>query len=181
MKVRKMLLRAAIVGGLVVGMAAPTSGMAAEAPAKIQPNDNFSQFGRMGSFMGQYFQGNMHEIIAEKLGMTTDELYKARLDGKPIAELLKEKKLDAADVVKAVMADREVALNEMVKAKTITKDQKDAMLKNMKAMVEAMINAEGVGPRGKGAGIYKGSPCPMMPSGQPGMGQGRMGTGPMWW
>lgn len=184
MKVVKIVLGAALVGGLALGMVAPNPGLAANTPANVLPSDNLT-YGRMGMFMGQYFQGNMHEIIAGKLGMTTDELYKARLEGKSIADLLKEKDVKAADVVKAVVADREAALNKMVKEKTITKEQKDVMLENMKAMIEGMINADGVGPRGNGAGAGKGNynnygPCPMAPGGGQGMGRGRMG-GMMGW
>jgi len=68
MKVVKILLGVALVLGLALGMTAPSSSFAANAPAKAQPNNNI-QYGGMGLFMGQYFQGNMHEIIAEKLGI----------------------------------------------------------------------------------------------------------------
>ncbi len=181
MKGFKVLLGAVMVGTLAFGMTNPTPGEAANAPAKVQPNNNVSVYGGMGMFMGSYFQGSMHEIVAEKLGMTSEELYKARLDGKSISELLDEKDISAAEVVKAVIAEREAVLNDMVKAKTITKDQKDLMLENMKAIVDEMIEVEGVGPGGAGAGFYRGGGCFMMPGANPGMGRGRMGAGPMWW
>jgi hypothetical protein len=181
MKGFKVLLGAVMVGTLAVGMINPIPGEAANAPAKVQPNNNVSMYGRMGMFMGSYFQGSMHEIIADKLGMTSEELYKARLDGKSIADLLEDKDISAEEVVKAVIAEREVVLNEMVKAKTITEAQKDLMLENMKAMVEDMIDVEGVGPGGTGAGYYRGGGCNMVPGAKPGMGRGRMGAGPMWW
>jgi len=181
MKGIKVLLGVAMVGTLAFGMTNPTPGEAANAPAKVQPNNNVSVYGRMGMYMGSYFQGSMHEVIAEKLGMTSEELYKARLDGKSIADLLKEKDISAADVVKAVIAEREAALDDLVKAKSITEDQKDLMLKNMEAMVENMIEAEGGGPGGAGAGLYRGGGCFMDPGANPGMGRGRMGAGPMWW
>lgn len=183
MKGMKVLLGAVMVGTLAFGMTNPTPGEAANAPAKVQPNNNVSVYGRMGMYMGSYFQGSMHEVIAEKLGMTSEELYKDRLDGKSIADLLKEKDISADEVVKAVIVEREAALNDMVKAKTITEDQKDLMLKNMKAMVENMIEAEGVGPGGggAGAGFYRGGGCFMNPGANPGIGRGRMGAGLMWW
>lgn len=181
MKGIKVLLGAVMVGTLAFGMTNPAPGEAANAPAKVQPNNNVSAYGRMGMHMGSYFQGSMHEIIAEKLGMTSEELYKARLDGKSIANLLKEKDINADEVVKAVVAEREAALDDMVKEKAITKDQKDLMLKNMKAMVENMIEAEGVGLGGAKAGLNRGGGCLMTPGANPGMGRGRMGTGPMWW
>ncbi|HHW37695.1 MAG TPA: hypothetical protein GXX18_10725 [Bacillales bacterium] len=177
MKRFKVLLGAVMVGTLAFGMTNPTAGEAANAPAKVQLNNNVSAYGRMGT----YFQGSMHEGIAEKLGMTSEELYKARLDGKSIADLLEEKDISAAEVVKAVIAEREDALNDMVKAKTITKDQKDLMLENMKVMVGNMINTEGVGKGSAGAGFNRGGGCFMMPGTNQGMGRGRMGVGPMWW
>lgn len=182
MKVKNIVLGAALVGGIALGaINVPTPGFAAGTPTNVQPNYNDQLFGHMGLYMGQYFQGSMHEIIAEKLGMTSEELYKARVDGKSFADLLKEKDIKAADIVKAVIADREAALNEMVKAKTITEDQKNLMLENMKEMVEAMLTDEAVGVWRAGAGMYRGGGCPMMPGVQPGMGRGRMGVGPMWW
>lgn len=181
MKGFKVFLGAVMVGTLAFGMTNPTLGEAANAPAKVQPNNNVSMYGRMGMFMGSYFQGSMHEIIAEKLGMTSDELYKACLDGKSIAELMNEKDISAAEVVKAVIAERETVLDDMVKAKTITNEQKDLMLENMKVMVENMIDTEGVGPGGAKAGFNRGGGCLMTPGANQGMGRGRMGAGPMWW
>lgn len=180
MKVTKLLLGAVMVGGLVLGMTSPIPGLAANVPAKAQPNNNL-QYGGMGMHMSRYFQGSMHEIIAEKLGMTSEELYEACLDGKSFAELLKEKGVAAADVEKAVIAEREAALDEMVKAKTITEAQKDLLLENMKVMVEAMLSDEDGSSWGAGAGMYRNGGCPMMPGAQSGMGRGRMGSGPMWW
>lgn len=184
MNVKKAFFSVVMVGSLVLGMMTiPGEGLAANGPTnnqskyqQIRPNYQNQQLGRMGLSMGQYFQGAMHDIIAEKLGMTSEELYQARLDGKTIAELIEKNDIDAAEIVDAVIAERESTLAEMVKSKTITEDQKKVMLANMEAMINSMLQTEGTG-----TGFYRGVGCPMMPGLQPGMGRGRMGAGPMWW
>ncbi|WP_374724262.1 hypothetical protein [Calidifontibacillus erzurumensis] len=186
MKAGRMLFYAAIALIIAVGFTVPGQSLAAVLPNKVQANDDL-QMGRMGPyFMGQYFQGSMHDTIAEKLGMTTKELFEARLEGKTIAELLKERKLDPADVVKDILEERESVLNEMIKAKMIKKEDKELLLERMKTRLDAMINSETVVPR-KSNDYYQGSGCFMMngfPKGMSdpkSMGRGKMRNGFMWW
>lgn len=178
MRVKKMLIGGVLVGGFALGAAfGPTFGLAEDVPAKVQPYNNNGQFARMGNYMGHYFQGAMHGVVADKLGMTAEELYQARLDGKSIADLLEAKEIDVDKVVNELVADREVELKQMVKDKVITQYQMDFMLEQQKANIEAMVNVEGVGP-----GIYRGGGY-MNQNPQQGMGMGRrggMGGCPMW-
>ncbi|NSL50609.1 hypothetical protein [Calidifontibacillus erzurumensis] len=185
MKIGQKIFQTALASIIAVGFTVPAQSLAAVLPNKVQANDYF-QMERMGPyFMGQYFQGSMHEIIAEKLGMTTKELFEARIEGKTIAELLKEKKLDPADVVKDILEERESVLNEMIKAKMIKKEDKELLLERMKTRLDAMINSETVVPR-KSNDYYQGSGCFMMngfPKGMSdpkSMGRGKMKNSFMW-
>lgn len=170
-----MIISGVLIAGFALGASfGPTLGFAADAPAKAKAYNNAG----MGIYMGQYFRGAMHDVIAEKLGMTAEELYQARLDGKAIADLLIEKDIDVDKVVNELIADREAELKQMVTDKIITQYQMDYMLKLQKVNIEAMVDLEGIGP-----GVYRGGGS-MNSNGQPGMGRGMgrgMGGCPMWW
>ncbi|WP_017753451.1 hypothetical protein [Calidifontibacillus oryziterrae] len=145
MKIKKMIIAGALTGGFILGAAfGPSFGFAAD-DTTIQPYFNGKQFARGGMFMGQYFQGDMHAVIAEKLGMTADELFEARLEGKAIVDLLKAKDIDVDEVVNEIVAERQAQLIQMVKDKVITQYQMDYMLDMQKANIEAMIEVEGLG------------------------------------
>ncbi len=84
--------------------------------------------GMMGAD-GQY--GPMHEAmqaaLAEKLGMTVDELNAAHADGKTFWDLAAEKGLTVEDAQQAMLDARGAALDAMVKEGTITQEQADWM------------------------------------------------------
>lgn len=84
--------------------------------------------GMMGA-SGQY--GPMHEsmqaALAEKLGMTVDELNAAHADGKTFWDLATEKGLTVEEVRQAMLDARSTALDAMVKDGTITQEQADWM------------------------------------------------------
>jgi len=84
--------------------------------------------GRMGA-SGQY--GPMHETmqaaLAEKLGMTVDELNAAHADGKTFWDLASEKGLTVEEAQQAMLDARSAGLDAMVKDGTITQEQADWM------------------------------------------------------
>lgn len=104
------------------------------------------QMGRGGAGMGMQFSGNMHEAVAEALGMTSDELQSARIDGKTIAELAKEKGISVDEVVAKLVATRKADLEQLKKDGKITQEQMDQMLSNMEIRMKAMVENGGVGP-----------------------------------
>lgn len=99
-----------------------------------------------GFKMGQYFSGNISEIIADELGVTLDELHAARYEGKSVAELANEKGINVDELVKKMIQSRKDDLEQAVTDGTLTQEQMDAMLANMEAQIKNAIERETVGP-----------------------------------
>ena len=110
--------------------------------------------------MGKQFAGSMSEQIAKALGMTMDELRSARVEGKSVADLAKEKGVNEDNLVADLLQARKSELEQLVKNGKITQERMDAMLDQMESNIEVAIQRNTVGPmNGQG--------------GKKGMGQGR--------
>lgn len=108
---------------------------------------------------GNGYAGSLPTLLAEALGMTTEDLYAAQMDGQTVAEIAAAQGVELADVVAAVVAPRAERLAQAVADGTLTQEQADTMLA---AMTEQMTA------RFEGAGIGYGGGC--------GMGGGRFGA-----
>jgi DNA-directed RNA polymerase specialized sigma subunit len=102
------------------------------------------------------------EIVAEKLGMTSDELMTELQAGKSIADVAAEKNVSVDTLVDAILAPRSDRLKEMVTNGRLTQEQADARLAEMKSKVTERLNQQGLG-QGSGQGMMGG------------MGGGRLG------
>lgn len=95
------------------------------------PEGGWGRMGRgpMMGATGQY--GPMHEdmqaALAEKLGLTVDELNAAHAEGKTFWDLAQEKGLTVEEAQQAMLDARSAALDAMVKDGTITQEQADWM------------------------------------------------------
>jgi hypothetical protein len=113
--------------------------------------------------------GVHHAAVAEALGVTTDELYALRAEGKSIAQIADDKGVALEAVTATMLQTHKAALDARVAAGTVTQEQADAMLGFMQTRIDAMVQATGVGP-------HHGM---MGPRGRHGMGFGA-GFGPRW-
>ncbi len=76
-------------------------------------------------------------IVAEQLGITTDELFTALQGGKTVADLAAEKSIEVSTLIDAVIAAETETLTTSVTDGTLTQAQADAHLALLKANLEA--------------------------------------------
>lgn len=111
--------------------------------------------GGMGGMMGGRFgqAGEMLTVVAKALNMSEADLRAALVDGKSVADLATEKKVDLQTVINAIMADAKTRLDAAVSSGKITQARADQMLVNMAQMVPEHLKqpfAPGKGMMGSG-------------------------------
>ena len=104
---------------------------------------------------GNGYAGSLPTLLAEALGMTTEELYTAQTAGQTVAEIAAAQGVELADVVAAVVAPRVQRLAQSVADGTLTQEQADAMLAAMTEHMTARFETLGAGP-GFGCGMGSG-------------------------
>jgi hypothetical protein len=113
--------------------------------------------------------GGMHALVlnavAQKLGMSSDELTKALNSGKTITQLAADKGISRADLVTTLETAHKDSLSQAVSKGILTQAQADAMLKQMAGRYEWML--DNMGTNGMMGGQY----------GAGGMMSGRYGNG----
>ncbi len=119
--------------------------------------------GMMGQgMMGQGLmgQGWILEVVAEKLGLTVEDLWAELATGSSIAQLAEDKGVDVQDILDELVADHEASLSEAVAAGTITAEQAEWMNQHFAAMIAGRLNQSwfmqgngGWGGRGQGGGF----------------------------
>jgi len=82
--------------------------------------------GLVGAGIQQYVQ----EALAEKLGMTTDQLTKAFSDGKTILDLAADKGMTVKDYQTFIQETHVLAIDKALAAGVISQNQADAMKQN---------------------------------------------------
>jgi hypothetical protein len=151
-----------LAGGLVVGSIVATGVSAQTTP----PGPGFGPgYGMMGGGFGPRsqtatpqgpgagfgmtgggFGPNVgHAAIANALGITSQELWDARVAGKSVADLAKDENVDLSTVVDAVLAAHTAQLDAAVKAGTLTQAQADAMQALMKSRIQSQFQANTAG------------------------------------
>jgi len=99
--------------------------------------------------------GPKAEVLAQALGMTTDELHTALESGKTIAQVAADQGVDVQVVIDALTAGMTSHINEEVANGELTQEEADAKLADLSARITDMVNnprpAEGPdGERGPG-------------------------------
>lgn len=93
--------------------------------------------------------GGMHTFIwntlAEKLGLTSDELYAEVNNGKTIAQIAEEKGISRADLVSALETAHQESLAQAVSDGVLTQAQADTILAQMSGRYEWMLDNMGGG------------------------------------
>jgi hypothetical protein len=93
---------------------------------------------------GNGYAGSMPTLLAEVLGMTTEELYAAQATGQTVAEIAAAQGVELADVVAAVVAPRAERLAQSVADGYLTQEQADAMLAAMSEQMTLRFESLGV-------------------------------------
>ncbi len=93
------------------------------------------------------------DVVSKLLGLTPEEIQAERQAGKSLVQIAAVKNVTEEALVNAIMADKEVAVQKLVTAGTITQEQADLRLSQMKTRVELAVNRTTVGrPEWAGAG-----------------------------
>ena len=117
----------------------------AQAPTPPTPDAPFGNaWGRVCSGAGV-----VSEAISSLLGMTPEEIYAERSEGKTLSDLAEEKGITDQQLIDAMLAGRKEAVNQAVTDGRLTQEQADWMLKKMETLAPLMIENP-FGPGGMG-------------------------------
>lgn len=113
--------------------------------------------------------GVVSDAITKLLGMTQDQVYAERSAGKTLSDIAKEKGITDQQLIDAMLAGREDAINQAVANGQLTQAQADWMIARMKAIAPFQITnpftpgtaGTGPGPMGAGRGPRGGGFGPM--------------------
>lgn len=125
---------------------------------------------KMGGPMGgrHVFMGGGLDVIADTLGITTDDVVAALKDGQSLADLAVSKGKTAQDVIDAIVGEATTRINEKVAAGGLTQDEADKIIADVtEHATEFVNNAPTAGPWVDGPKMGR----PWM--GGPGFGHGR--------
>ncbi|MGE5590400.1 MAG: hypothetical protein ACM3ZA_07265 [Bacillota bacterium] len=106
--------------------------------------------------------GPLSDQVASLLGMSLTDLQAARQSGKSLAEIAAEKGISRDTLVADLLKLHQDAVAARVADGKLTQAQADQITAAMESRIEAMVDAVGTGPAGRGCG---------------GAGRGRMGGG----
>jgi len=152
---------ALVSAGLIAGLVFGTVGYAAAAPADAAPA---SPVVASGLQMGRAIRdagARMVDILASLTGLTADEIALERADGKSVAAIAEAEGVALDDVVAKALDARKAILAERVADGTLSQEDADAVLAQMKDRIEdrvtdtsACVPGAGMGAGGaRGAGM----------------------------
>jgi hypothetical protein len=158
-----LVILATIIGVIALGNVLIAGAQAATPPVtssatgtqSFGPNGVYTNtvpFGGGQMFRGgagsMFNDGQLHDQIqaalAQKLGMTVDELTSARQSGQTITDLANARGIALADLRQVILDVHQAALDALVKQGQLTQAQADQMLARMQAMPG--FGSDGFGP-----------------------------------
>ncbi|MFC1951555.1 hypothetical protein ACFLYI_00745 [Chloroflexota bacterium] len=86
------------------------------------------------------------ETVSELLGITPEELYELRQEGKGFAEIAAEQGVAVDELVAAIMAEKTAAVQARVDNGTLTQERADLMIQHMAERTELAVNRTTTGP-----------------------------------
>lgn len=90
--------------------------------------------------------GLMAEAVADVLDMTPEEICEARAEGQTLADLAAQQGVSTDELVQAIVAAKQAAIEQALADGRLTQEQADWMLERAEEMAELQIeNASGLG------------------------------------
>ncbi|MDI6712755.1 MAG: hypothetical protein QMD96_05895 [Anaerosomatales bacterium] len=154
---------ALIAVGLVAGLVLGSVSLAFAAPAATATGTVAPQTGVLGACigMGQAIRGagaRLIDVLADLTGLSTTDIQAKRAAGESIADIAKSEGVDPDDVVAKALEAREALLEQKVADGTITQEQADAALAQMKTRLTERVNTTATGrPSWAGQGAGRGA------------------------
>jgi len=139
---KKWKIGTIVVVAVALFVGAGTFAMAQTAPEGTAP-------GACGGGLGMRGFGGNAAVLTDLLGLTADELYQLRADGKTLAQIAASKGITEDVLVAAILEQREEVLQAAVTAGRLTQEQADLMLQNMAVNIRLQITST-AGPKGCG-------------------------------
>lgn len=101
----------------------------------------------LNAFHGKSRLGGKIDLteVGKVLGLSADELKSSLSDGKSLADVAKEKGVDAQKVIDAITTSLKNEINQAVKDGKLTQEEADKRLANVAASAEKIVNGEGFG------------------------------------
>jgi hypothetical protein len=93
---------------------------------------------------GAALQGQVEGVVAEALGLTTDELHALKLEGASIAQIAADRGIVLAEVEAAVLAARQEAIDALLADGTIDEVQAETMAARGADAFAALSTREGI-------------------------------------
>ncbi|MGD9678541.1 MAG: hypothetical protein AB7V16_09375 [Vulcanibacillus sp.] len=156
-------------------------------PAVVNAVDTYPQAAQAaqaqsanGNGFGKYFAGSSHSTVAATLGLTDDELYALRVEGKSIAQIANEKGIATESLTSTLVVAKIAQIEQLYTDGTITLAQKDLMISQTEDRTADMINRTQIGNQGANKGYGKSQRLAQNPDFQAGQGNvngGGFGTG----
>jgi hypothetical protein len=138
----KWVITGAIAGLLVIAIAIPVLAAGPNSPGGT-PTAAAEQAG-LGNCQGLGFGPD--EEVATLLGLTQEQIREQRQSGKSLVQIAEGQNVSEETLVNAILEEKETTLQSRVTAGTLTQEQADLMLAQMKERVQLSVNRTQVGP-----------------------------------
>ena len=102
---------------------------------------NFGGFGRDGGMGGAPFM-YINDDVAKALNLTTDQLRAQLMSGKSLSDIATAQKVDIQTVKDAIITSVQTQLAAQVKAGKLTQERADAIVAQMKANIDQIVNGK---------------------------------------
>lgn len=152
-----------VAAGLIAGLVLGSVGLAAAAPAATGTTTVAPKTGVVGAClgMGQAIRGagaRLIDVLADLTGLSTTDIQARRAAGESIADIAKSEGVDPDDVVAKALETRKALLQQKVADGTITQEQADAALAQMRERLAERVDTTATGrPSWAGQGARRGA------------------------
>jgi lambda repressor-like predicted transcriptional regulator len=145
-RIWKILVISMVLAGLLATILAVT--VAAAGPRGTDMSAAVREAGLRGNASGNCYgqAGNTTiDVVSKLLDMTPEEIQAERQAGKSLVQIAAGKNVTEEVLINAIIAEKEAATKELVTAGTITQEQADLRLTQMKENVKLAVNRTTVG------------------------------------
>jgi hypothetical protein len=132
-KIWKVLVISMVIAGILAAILAVT--ISAAGPRNNSSNSTSGQGG-----------GSVLDDVSQLLGLTPEQIQEQRQAGQSLVQIAATKNVSEEALIKAIMAEKQEAVQALVAAGTITQDQADQRLSIMQERVKLAVNRTAVGP-----------------------------------